>query len=390
MGWFGVVCIVFAVAFPVRADELPVRVDLANGTTVEATLVGFDGTSFQLRVGDQPKTIPLADISQINRQIPSDVPQPIMRAGLRGGSRVKVEGLRIEGDQATLLMRRQDPLILPLKQLDWVRFRAPTPAIDPDWLGVVGKTQQEDVLVIRRSNTAVDQAPGIIVGADDKKIDFQLAGSMVPAPLGRLEGVVFANRPLESVSGTTVVDVLGSEWAVTQLAPGSSSETLMLVLAGDVRRELKLEQIDTIRISDGALRLTSLAPIATEFSPLVSTELSQDVLSRWLGPHVDGDKDWVLRSRSSATFRIDADYSKLAALVVADSSVESGAGAIARVRLGDEVVWEQLIVPGKEPKGLEIDVSQASRLTLEVDFGDDEARGDAGDVVRFIEPRFLK
>lgn len=381
--WFGFIWIVVAAA-------LPVQVTPASGDSFAASLVGFENGAWKLEVSGQSRLMPLEELSRLERSESAGITEPSMSAALRGGSRLKIEGLRITGDTATLLMRRQEALEIPVKQLDWVRFRPSNAATDPDWLGIVGRQQVDDILVIRRSANAIDQAPGIVTGADADKVDFDLGGSSVPAPIAKLEGIVFANRSPEEPRGTTVTDVLGSQWAVESLAAGSDQTSVTMILEGSVRRELKLEQIRSIRFADGATLAAGLEPLASEYTPLIQSPVDPTLLAMWLGPKSDNGRDLVLRSRSSMTFRVDPEWAAFVALVIPDRRVEAGSGAIVRVRLGEEIAWEQLIVPGNDAKGIELDVGDASRVTLEVDFGDDAARGDAGDVIRFIEPRFLK
>lgn len=381
--WFGFIWIVVAAA-------LPVQVTPASGDAFAANLVGFQDGTLQLEVSGERRSLSLEQLSRLERTEDPDIPAPTMSAALRGGTRLKIEGLRISGETATLLMRRQPSLEIPLKQLDWVRFRQASAGTDPEWLGIVGQQQVDDILVIRRSADAIDQAPGIVTGADADKVEFDLGGSIIPAPVAKLEGIVFANRSPQEASGTTVTDVMGSVWAIESLASGTEQGTVMMTLTNSVRRELKLDQIRSIQFADGATFAASLEPVTSDYTPLVKTSLDQALLKKWLGPNSDNDRDLVLRSRSSVTFRVDPEWSKFVALVVPDRRVEAGSGAVVRVRLGDETAWEQTIVPGDPAKGIELDVGNVSRVTLEVDFGDEAARGDAGDVIRFIEPRFLK
>jgi hypothetical protein len=372
------------------ATVLPVQVTPADGTPYAANLVGISENGIQLEIAGTSKTVALEDVRRIQRSQAADVTPPTMSAGLRGGSRLRSEGLRIKDEVATLLMRRQDAMQIPLSQLDWVRFRSENAAIDPDWLGIVGQQQVDDILVIRRSATAIDQAPGIVLGADESKVEFDLGGSAVPAPIAKLEGVVFANRSPQEPTGTIVTDIMGSQWSVESLAAGSSADNVTLVLSSDVRRELRLDQIDSIRFTDGSTLLATLEPVSSDYQPLIKLSIDPDLLKQWLGGRSDNNRDLILRSRSTVVYRVDADAAKFVSLVAPDRRVEAGSGAIVRVRLGDQVAWEQSIAPGDDAKGVELDVSDSSRITLEVDYGDGPNRGDAGDVIRFIEPRFLK
>jgi hypothetical protein len=383
MAWIGLIAVLLASA-------LSVRVTPTAGDAYDAQWIGLKDQSLRLTVDGVERSVPVADIRRVDRTESKNRPSPTISVGLQGGSRLKVESLGIEKETATLRLRGQDPLVVPLRQLDWIRFRAPSPAVDPDWLGLVGQRQADDILVIRRSATAIDRAPGIVLAADAEKVEFELGGSVVPAPVAKLEGIVFAGRDSKSDSSLLLVDTSGSQWALREISESDDPKRLTMIMADSKRRDIDLEMIESLRFADSAAWLADLQPVSSDYVPLVKSGIENSLLNSWLGPQRSGERDWVLRSRSSVTFRVEPGFDSFVALVKPDPSVVAGAGAIVRVRLDDEEAWQQMILPGDEPKGLELNISAASRVTLEVDFGEDGARGDAGDVIRFIDPRFVK
>ncbi|WP_164101344.1 NPCBM/NEW2 domain-containing protein [Candidatus Laterigemmans baculatus] len=398
---------IFLLAIPTLAGSamaagLAVRVTPVAGEPYAAELEAITAETLTLLVAGESKSVPRAEITRIEATEPAAIQGPTVSVGLADGSRLKAEGFRIEGSEATLELRRQEPLEVPVRGLRWVRFRPPSPTIDNAWLGLLGDDRAEDMLVIRRSAETIDQVNGVVIGADATTVRFSVGDQEVPAPVARLEGIVFggsaAAGEAES-SGITVVDTLGSQWAVRSLtlasvANLSAAERAEGVLEMEIldgqQRSLRLDQLDSIRFEGNTQLLAAESPVESQYTPLVQLPIDQPRLLRWLGPRVEGDRDLILRSRSSVTYRVDPKFGAFATRIAPDASVAAGGGCDVRILVDGEVVWNETVLPSDAPRGVELDLGSARRVTLEVDYGDGEGRSDAGDVIRFIEPRLLQ
>lgn len=374
----------------------PVRVTPVSGEPYAAALEDFSGDQITLAVDGQQRTVARAEISRIERTQPAAIQGPSLSVALANGSRLKCEGLTIAGAQATIQLRRQEDLTVPVRELRWIRFRPPSPTVDDAWLGLLGDQRAEDILVIRRSTDTIDQVSGVVLGADATTVRFSVGDQEVPAPVAKLEGIVFGSSAAAGESegsAITVADTLGSQWSVISLNiedAESEGAALQMEFSDGQKRSLLLEQIDSIRFEGNTQLLAAESPVESEYAPLIQLPLGQDRLLRWLGPRVDGDRDLVLRSRSSVTYRIDPKFRSFASRIAPDRSVAAGGGCDVRILVDGEVVWSETILPADDPRGVELEVGDARRITLEVDYGDGEGRSDAGDVIRFIEPRLLQ
>lgn len=391
-----------ALATSALGAGLPVRVTPVAGEAYAAELEGISGEAISLAVDGQQRSVSKSEISRIEATAPSAVQGPSLSVALANGSRLKCEAVLIDGSQATIQLRRQENLVVPVRGLRWVRFRPPSPTVDDAWLGLLGDDRAEDLLVIRRSTDTIDQVSGVVLGADATTVRFSVGDQEVPAPVAKLEGIVFGSSAAAGdaeSAAITVVDTLGSQWSVVSVSLESVADltdaeredaALRMEFTDGKQRALRLDQLDSIRFEGNTQLLAAESPVESEYAPLIQLPLPEQSLHRWLGPRVDGDRDLVLRSRSSVTYRIDPKFRSFASRIVPDPSVAAGGGCDVRILVDGEVVWNETILPSDDPRGVELAVGEARRITLEVDYGDGEGRSDAGDVIRFIEPRLLQ
>lgn len=386
MSWL-TICALAALA------AINVRVATLDGSTVQGPLRAIGQTDLRLG-GDgdaAERVIALEQVLSIERLDRADVAAPVMRAGLAGGSRVALQSVKTEGTNALLAVRGQAPLAVPLKQLRWLRFRAPSTAVDPQWLGLVERPRAADALVIRRPGDAIDEVSGIILAINEESVSFDLDGDTIQAPLSRLEGLLFASPADEtqaSVPGSVTVDDLdGSRWIAASLGPGSDQE-IELNLGNDLIHRLPLDRISRIELSGAVEFLAAQPPVEASYAPYLAIGLSRELASRWLGPQAVNDRDLILRAKSHLEYRVGDGSQMLLGSVEYDPEVSAGGGCVVRVLLDNQMVWEQTLdVSDPAPRGFELPLNGARRVRLEVDNNGDS---DLGDTVRIRQPRMTK
>lgn len=383
MGWIWILSLL-------ALTGLPVRITPVSGEPYRAELQNVTADGVQVAVDGNEQTVPFSELSRIDRREPSAIPEPSIGVGLADGSRLRVEGVAIEGSSATLTLRQQEPLTVPVKQLQWIRFRPPSPAVDDAWLGLLGDPQANDILVIRREGDALDQVSGIVLGVDATNVRFDLGNRELPAPINRLEGIIFGGTGRPAETAIRVVDTSGSQWAVASLESSGDGKSLELELPSGVRRTLPWEQVESLHFAGNLQLLAAEQPVESRYDPLIELPVAAEKLAAWLGPRADGQRDLVLRSRSSVTYRVDPKHSTFATRIAPDGSVAAGSGCTVRVLADGQPAWSETVLPADAPRGVELNLNGVRRVTLEVDYGEGEARSDAGDVIRFIEPRLLQ
>ncbi len=170
-----------------------VRITTLDGTTTDGSLTKIEAGELVIQAGGATERRPLSDVLEVSRTSAPTELLPTTSVELLSGTRLTATSIKIDGGQLTVSLVKQPAIQVPLKQVRWIRFRAPSPAIDPQWLGMTEKTPSSDTLVIRRAGDSLDEASGIVKSANEKMVKFDLDGDELDAPIEKLEGIVFAN-----------------------------------------------------------------------------------------------------------------------------------------------------------------------------------------------------
>lgn len=384
MGWLTMLAAALLAAVNVRVTTL-------DGEIVTGQLSQLDDAGVRLQ-GEAATQIPLDRVLSIEQVEPVSVSATGASVGLRGGSRVAVDALTSSESIIELAVRGGDPLKLPLKQLLWVRFRGASPAVDPQWLGLVEKQRVSDSLVIRRPGDAIDQVEGVVLGIGAESVSFSLDGDTMQAPVARLEGLLLGGaesaKPQNAASPAIVLeDVHGSRWIATSLGQGGDMK-VRLQLSEEAFYELPLDAIRKVELRGAIEFLAALPPVESGYTPYVSIGLPKELLSDWLGPQTLEDRDLVLRSTSHVEYRVSEGFQTLVGSVAWAPEVTAGGDCVVRVLLDSKIAWEQTLdVSDPEPRGFELPLGGVRRVRFEVASGNG---GDLGDTVRFRQPRMLK
>ena len=132
--------------------------------------------------------------------------------------------------------------------------------------------------------------------------------------------------------------------------------------------------------------LATEKPAATKFESYLASNANAELLTAFFGPAVTGEHDLVMNGGSTIEYRIDPGFRLIAGSVVRSATAGQASKVTVRVLLDGKVVWEEPL-KDNEPRGFELPINAARRVTLEVDSGDD---GNLGDTVRISRPRLVK
>jgi hypothetical protein len=366
---------------------LPVMVNTNDGKKAEGNLKGFTSDTLLLDQSGAEIKYSFLDLSSLE---PVDVEErtgPSTQVNLISGSRILAQELRMDDDGLTIEPRRQNPLQVPIKQVKSIRFRQPAVGTDSQWLGILDRQGRGDTLVIRRPDDRLDPQQGIVISMTRETVGFSIDGTKIDAPVDRLEGLVFGgNEAVTEDAAIQVVDVYGSRWAVTDLQPSDGEQPLQMELGGNVKHQIPVHQIFSMRWSGGMTLLATEKPAATKFESYLASNADNQLLTSFFGPAVVGEHDLVMNGGSSIEYRVDPGFRRIAGSVVRNSTSGQVSKVTVRVLLDGKTVWEEPL-KDSEPRGFELPINAARRVTLEVDSGDD---GNLGDTVRISRPRLVK
>ena len=366
---------------------LPVVVKTNDGKQVEGSLEGFAADSLRLEADGKIAEIPFDDLLPMRQADGESRTGPVFRVMLVDGSRIAAQSLSSTDTDLVIEPRRQIPLTVPFKQVKAIRFRAASVTTDPHWLGILEREQRGDTLVIRRAGERLDPQQGLVTGVKTDAVQFDLDGTVINAPVDRLEGVVFGGTSInEANANIQVTDIYGSTWAVMGLEPSQGDQPLKMRLSNSLQHELPVDQIESIRWSGGIRMLADEKPAAASYQPYLATSVETKLQDAFFGPVVEGDADLSMHGGSSIEFRIEPGYLTLAGAVCRDDEVSKASSVTVRITLDGKKVWEQTLTDA-ELRGFELPLEGARRLAIEVDSDGD---GDLGDTVRITRPRLLK
>ena len=340
----------------------------------------------QLDVDGEIQTLAFENLQSVVPMEPDDeATGPTNRVTLSGGSQIAAVDVSIANETLRIEPRRQTAIKVPMKEVRSIRFRAPSPSIDPQWLGLMEQDARGDLLAIRRAGDQLDPVPGFVKGIANRVVQFEMDEDTIDAPIDKLEGIVLRGTDNESGSAIQVNDHYGSRFLVTQVLPSSADEPLKLKMSDSVSHSLPIAHLQSIFFSGGMQLLASQEPARTDYKAYVETKLSSDLQSAWFAPRADGD-DVVLSGGGLIEYRIDDQMSKLAGVIKRDRSVDQAGDVTVEIFVDDKSVWKESLAD-TQPKGFELSVEGASRVRIVADSGDD---GDVGDRIRITRPRLLK
>jgi hypothetical protein len=384
----------FAFAFAVALRSLgvlvvavvPLRATLTDGESVEGNFAGIAESKLQLNVDDETQSFAFDELQSVERLEPDeDATGPTYRVSLADGSKVAAQDVFIVAENLLIEPRRQPKLSVPLKQVVSIRFRAPAPATDPQWLGLLEQETRGDLLAIRRANDQLDPVPGVIESIAGGVVKFSMDGDTIDAPITKLEGIVLGRTATSSRKDMQVTDHYGSRFSVAELLPSKADEPLKLQLFDSVTHSLPVEHLSGIFFSGGMQMLSAVEPAQVDYEAYVQTKLSSDLQAAWFAPQADGD-DLVINGGGSIEYRVEDQFANLAGAVRRDQSVDKAGDVRVEIFVDDKSVWKEVLTDA-QPKGFEVPVDGARRIRFQADAGTD---GELGDKVRITRPRLLK
>jgi hypothetical protein len=188
------------------------------------------------------------------------------------------------------------------------------------------------------------------------------------------------------------VDLVDGSRLSGRLLTISDRHVRVRLLARDGTAELPVGQVRTVAFLQGRVRYVSdLRPSAFDHQPLIDGEpalwtLQHDRNALGGIMTLDGhtyDKGLGMAASSRAEYRLGGAYERLLGVVgIDDAAAAPGQTpvAVVRVQVDGRVRFEQEIRPDAAAVPLDIDLQDAQRLVLSVDFGPDFSdRGDLAD-----------
>jgi hypothetical protein len=403
----------------------PLEVDLQTvaGESHHGALVAISADEIALSTADGDKRWPLVDVLDIaSARAPKGSAIPAVIVNLRDGSRLHAAAYTTSGDTATIQLVDGAKIELPTKAVHWVRWPLAgpaaagaagaeaganaAPAADPGaqaWQQFIAQPIEADLLIVRKKDE-VDSVDGQIGDVGAESVAFAIDDEKLDVKRAKIEGIVYyrAEEAAPPAPLAKVQTADGSAWAAQSLALTEAG--CQLETAAGAKLEVPAKALTRIDFSQGkVLYLSDLDWDAAQsqrtpyFGPPMPLDASVDPYAPQRDRALEGGelalgrrtyrKGLALHSRTRLVYRLPEGYRRLTALAGIDDRL-SDQGSVKLDIVGDEKTLLSAIVTGGDaPLPLDLDVSGVRRLTILVDFGNDQ---DVADHLDLCDLRIIK
>lgn len=389
----------------IAGPDLVVRVVTIDSLTAgtkrpleSGPLLALDRDSVKLgaSAGSLPRAIPLAQVLRLESAPPAPssltpttgMPKSDCRVLLTDGSRLLCRDFRSEDRQARITLATGRKLEFPLDSVCGVLFGAQDSAESARWIAKATTPRSHDLLIAQRDGQIME-LDGVI-GPMSDALKFTLDGETISVKRERVRAIHYAHPFRPADAGLSLTDGAGNIWSVQDVRFDKKWE-----MTGPAASALTFAPNDVASIDFSRGRLTYLSdlePSRETFVPFFDLpwQHRKDANMDGRPIRLNGEtypRGLTMHSKSTLEYSIDGRYRRFEALV----GIEEGAGnrgdALARVLVDGRRAIEFRVKSREQPRLVEIDLSGARALTLEVDFGDGL---DLGDHVAWAMARLLK
>jgi hypothetical protein len=373
-------------AIMLLAAALEVEVRPTDGPPVAGTLVELTEARVALDTSSGRAEIPFDRLLAITpKQKPKVAERPPGAwLELADGSLVVAADYSVQQRKGMLTLLDGQQLELSPRDVAHLRLQPLSPALANEWARITAMEVDSDVLVVRKEDR-LDYHKGIVKDVNDKTVDFEVDGEVIPVKRARVFGVVYyraAGRQLPAASAV-VVDGSGSRWSAVSV---TFEDQLRFTTPLGLKLSLPPQWISQLDFSGGkVIYLSDLQPESVKFTPLFATDKPFPALEKFFAPRADrnfdGDplriagqeftKGLCIHSRTEVIYRLPGKFSRLKAVAGIDSAVRPRGDVQLVIRADDRVLLDKTFTGRDQPEPIDLDITGARRLVILVDFGPD-------------------
>jgi hypothetical protein len=362
---WAVVCWAVLTVAGIAATDVQVRVEGTAAAPLQGGLRSIDRDALELIVDGEARRVPLADVRTLTAVAAREggaMPPAAVQVMGDGGLTIGGDDLRWEAGRATIV-RGTAAIELPIERLRRAVWRPVEEAAGAsDWIAAVPAEPAADLVAVTQSE-GFELVECAITAISPTAVTVMLDGERIPVNRGKVLGLVWVRPPAAKATlatGATQVSIIGG-------GLGAS----------------------TVEWRDGrTVTLVAIEPETTSSEPFFGGLATLDGLAAFFAPRIvtpeNGQPAWLMRPRATATWRVPDDSRRFHARAVRVATASSSA-VFVWARADDGPEWRQrLDDAGATP--IEIEVNDARRLTIGVEFAD----GGIGVPVRFDDAGFEK
>jgi hypothetical protein len=413
MSSFYTACLLFA-----ATGQLDVTVQTLRGTATDGELRELSDKSVVIESAAGPEKFETTDLMAVRARWLFEHGEPSLgpesSVSLVDDSQLQAAAFGVEGSDAVIQLAGGDAIELPTRAIRAVRFQRQSPTVREQWQQILDGKHSADVIVIRKLagdprsdgeqvEVRLDYLEGTLGDIDDTTVRFTYEGTEISAPRQKVEGVVYYHPPSASLPDAVcqLQDTAGNTWNVRSV--GLTAEAIQLVTVAGVKHRILLPEFSAADFSTGNLQfLTDLEPERVDWRPYLQSTVTPETVARWFQPKWDTglyghplmlgglsyERGLALHSRTQISFRLTGEYRRFLATVGVDDRFRSVGNVRLVVSTENGTLVDRLVSGKDDPFDLDLDIQNARRLQILVDFGDD--RSDSGDHLNLCNARLTK
>ena len=387
------------------AQELPVSVSTFSRGSFRGSLVGLDNERLNVKLSDgSDKTVETRFVQSISFNKPVDTKRA-NAVGIRfwsiNGSLFTIDkvlysdkklklatstGLAIEADDLSARAILFNPSVLS------------DPRLDRQWTEFMQKPSDSDTLYILKSGRLFRHA-GTILEITDDRVPFLIGGEMINVKRERIVGIRWADRPLagQPPKLAEVVDTAGNSFAVESINRIGGGKLAIQSCVG-LAVELPLDSISRMDWLIGKPEIWFLDEMSLEQvkrTPFIEIPGGIDLVDRYYRLRknrsvfgapltLDGkryERGLSMVSQTLLTVRLPEGARRFQAIAGIDDETRPQGNVELVVRADDRELYRGIVTGKDKPMALDLDVKNAARLTILVDFGENMDVADHFDLV---------
>ena len=413
-------CLALSTATAIAQVASPtISVQTTEGQSLTGELVALDGQVLELVNQGNNQTLAFDQIESVSfpNAVESQLPS-VLRCQLADGSSFNAQKISISEARATLELSSGKQIVVAQSSLkSLLLFDAKN---DPDklrqWDEFLPSFTVPSDAIVAEKNEALQAIEGIVGDVNDDGFNFQMGGRQVTVKAEKLTGVIFyrADRELpETLCEVRLNDDSNIAAAQIELA----ERTINVVTGTGDLISLPIDAIASIDLSSGrAIYLSDLLPTTNDWKPLVASPTHLESLSRlnqsianesftgqplslrtvpsdgleFLATTQTYNKGFAISAGGRLAFNLNGQYQRLTALTGFDPEMDALAGKVRiEIQVDQKLAMSAVLdnLQLAEPFPVDVDLSNAKRLVIRVNYHDGRS---VGDRIHFVDARLSR
>jgi hypothetical protein len=406
-----VLSLIAAGASEVRSEQSTIQ--MLDGSKSVGEVVAWNDSELNVVSSSASKDLAISKLLDVRwpRQAVTDSDSIFVE--LVDGSRLAYSTFSLEKQHATLgVSFSERPLIVGRQALRRIDLRPSAPLIVAALEEIERKELAGDAIVVaQRGSESMDYLTGVIGDVTTDQAIFEWEGDRVPVKRSKIAALVFY-QPQQPTGGEATCQLTLTDASLVVASKVTLTDQLLTVATpAGLELQVPMEMLVRADFSSGKIQyLSDMTPIEVRWTPALGVPPIESVQQRSL-PRPDSsyagtpltllwkdgknrgrrevrtyEKGLALRSSTDVSYRLPPGMRRFSAIAGINPDDASAGSVMLTISADDAVLWEGP-VKGAKPHEIDVELGEARRLHIRVDYGENL---DFGDQLHLVEARVTK